>query len=511
MSRLSAGFSASLGLAGALLVVACNSPWMPLEAPIAATHQLGHVIAAAVADQDLPQLSETVRVLTGKQVEFAAPPLSLADSGHQRSAVAGTIDVAAVHVAWTPAGHLQVKAELGKLLLPMSIGKSGAAACALKWLASGGSAVVSVRFAPLAGGQAQAELVDAPAINWQGPGFSAAEVCLAPLAPTAGASLDQQIRQMLADALLPRLSAAALHAMRASFAPQLALAGQTTVGPLGSPPLKLKVQSVFAADGSGNLLTRGANLTLARLDAAIDVARHACAVDTAPPQIAPQASVQPTQVPSGKSLLRRGLNLDEALIAHLGWAWVRAGGWCRQVPLSTAAPISVEWLQEIAPDLAQWLDSAPTAVRLWPHASAEWSVVDWQENPALEWTFSDATLEIVAPVGGAEAVVLTLRGRLRGVLRPAATSAGKVQLLFAHAAMDSAVVSSPLLGDAVAAGATERLAQLVSAAIQGISEPAAVLPLEALLPSGTVVTAVSRAGDSLWLWLDGGLQDGNGL
>jgi hypothetical protein len=209
--------------------------------------------------------------------------------------------------------------------------------------------------------------------------------------------------------------------------------------------------------------------------------------------------------------LRRGLNLDAALIAHLGWAWVRAGGWCRQAPLSTAAPISVEWLQEIAPDLAQWLDSAPTAVRLWPHASAEWSVVDWQENPALEWTFSDATLEIVAPVGGAEAVVLTLRGRLRGVLRPSVTSAGKVQLLFAHAAMDSAVVSSPLLGDAVTAGATERLAQLVSAAIQGISEPAAVLPLEGLLPSGTVVTAVSRAGDNLWLWLDGGLQDGNGL
>jgi hypothetical protein len=97
------------------------------------------------------------------------------------------------------------------------------------------------------------------------------------------------------------------------------------------------------------------------------------------------------------------------------------------------------------------------------------------------------------------------------VLRPAVTSAGKVQLLFAHAAMDSAVVSSPLLGDAVAAGATERLAQLVGAAIQGISEPAAVLPLEGLLPSGTVVTSVSRAGDSLWLWLDGGLQEGSGL
>lgn len=501
----------AMALGAALGVLGCNAPWTPLDAPIAASHQLTNSAAAAVADQDLPQIAEMVRVLAGKQVEFAAPPLALAGSGHQRSALAGTISLTAVQAQWTPSGHLRITAELGKLLVPMAIGKSGAAACALKWHSPGGNAVVSVRLAQLPGGQAQAELVDAPQLSWQGSGFAAGEVCLTPLGAAVSGQLDQQIRQMLADALLPRLSAAALHVLRTSFAPQLALSGQSVVSPAGAPPLKWRVQSGFVADPTGELLSRSAGLSVARLDVAVDVDRHPCAVAAPPPQLPPRAALQPTQVPGSKSLLRRGLNLDAALIAHLGWAWVRAGGWCRQAPLSNAAPISVEWLQEIAPDLAQWLDSGPTAVRLWPHASAEWAVIDWQGSPGLQWTFSDATLEIIAPVGGAEAVVLSLRGRLHGVLRPAVTSAGKVQLLFGHAAMDSAVVSSPLLGDAVAAGATQRLSQLVSAALQGISEPAAVLPLTSLLPAGTVVTSLSRAGDSLWLWLDGGLQDSNGL
>lgn len=137
--------------------------------------------------------------------------------------------------------------------------------------------------------------------------------------------------------------------------------------------------------------------------------------------------------------------------------------------------------------------------------------MDWQDAPALHWTIADASLEIIAPVGGAEAVVLTLRGRLRGVLRPTIGSGGKVQLVNVQSAMDSAVVSSPMLGDAVAAGGSERLAQLVHFAVKGISEPAAVLPLEAALPPGTVATSVTRTGQSLWLWLDGGLQPNSGL
>lgn len=497
----------------ALLVVAlgCNGPWSPLDAPLPATHRISSGLRLAVANQDLPQVGETIRVLTGKQVEFAAAPAPIGATGHQRSAIAGALELAAVQANWTAQGALQVEAKVGKLQLPLSIGKSGAASCALKWLGNGGKAKLSVRLAPGSAGLAQAELVDAPQLLWKEGGFAVGETCLAPLGEAAALEVDQEIRQALADALLPRLAASALHALRTAFPGQLAVAGQTPLVQVGSANLNVRVHSAYADSQGAGLIQTSAGLAVAQLDVAVDVDRHPCAVDSAPPQLPALAKLQPTQVPTADGLLRRGINLDSALIAHLTWSWARAGGWCRQTPLNGSAQLSLQWMQEIAPDLADWLDSAPTAVRLWPHASPQVTVIDWQDAPGLLWTVADATLEIIAPVGGAEAVVLTLRGRLRGVLRPTIASGGKVQLVHVQSAMDSAVVSSPMLGDAVAAGGSERLAQVVHFAVKGISEPATVLPLDAVLPAGTVATSVTRTGESLWLWLDGGLQPSPGL
>lgn len=508
--RCAIAFSATV-LAMLVAAPGCNAPWTPLDAPLPSSHRVSSGLRLAVAGQDLPQVGETIRVLAGKQVEFAAAPAPIGATGHQRSAIAGALELAEVQASWNALGALQVEAKVGKLQLPLSIGKSGAASCALKWLGNAGKAKLSVRLAPAGGGQVQAELVDAPQLLWKDAGFAAGEACLAPLGDAASQEVDQEIRQVLADALLPRLASSSLHALRTAFPGQLAVAGQTPVGHVGSSSLNLRIHNAYADAPGGSLVQAGAGMAVAQLDVAVDVDRHPCAVDAPPPQLAALAKLQPTQVPPADGLLRRGINLDSALLAHLTWSWARAGGWCRQTPLSGSTQLSLQWLQEIAPDLADWLDSAPTAVRLWPHASPQVSVIDWQDAPGLLWTVADATLEIIAPVGGAEAVVLTLRGRLRGVLRPTIGSGGKVQLVQVQSAMDSAVVSSPLLGDAVAAGGSERLAQVVHFAVKGISEPAAVLPLEAVLPAGTVATSVTRTGESLWLWLDGGLQPSAGL
>lgn len=497
--------------AALLAMLGCASPWAPLDAPVPPTHSVSSGLRLAVAGQDLTQFGATIRVLTGKQIEFAAAPEPIGVNGYQRSAVAGTVDVAAVKVSWNSKGSLFVEAEIDKLQLPLSIAKTGAASCALKWQGSGGKGSLSVRLAPATAGQVQAELVDTPKLQWKEAGFAVGDACLAPLGEPAALETDLAIRQILAGALLPRLSAAALHALRTTFPSQLALAGQSSLGQGGGSPLNLRVHSTFDDGNGSGLIQESMGLAVAQLDVAVDVDRHLCAVDIDPPQLVALTKLQPTQVPQGDGVLRRGINLDGALLAHLAWAWARAGGWCRQTPLHGSTQLSLQWLQEIAPDLADWLDGAPSAVRLWPHASPQISVIDWQDAAALHWTIADASLEIIAPVGGAEAVVLTLRGRLRGVLRPTVGSGGKVQLVNVQSAMDSAVVSSPMLGDAVAAGGSERLAQVVHFAVKGISEPATVLPLEALLPPGTVATSITRTGTSLWLWLDGGLQPAAGL
>ena len=484
----------------------CGGPLAPLDAPVPDSHRVKAGLRLAMASQDLSQVGATIRVLTGKQIEFAAAPEPIGNLGYQRSALAGTVDIAVVQVKWTAQGSLLVEAQIDKLQLPLSIAKAGAASCALKWLGSGGKGLIGVRLGANSEGQVQAELVDVPKLQWKEAGFAPSETCLAPLGESAAVHTDEAIRQILASAVLPRLSAAALQVLRTVYPAQLAVAGQTTVGHSGASTLKLRLHSAFGGTSGTSLMQVDPSLATAQLDVAVDVDRHPCAVDSAPPQLPALAELQPTQVPDADSILRRGINLDGALVAHLTWAWARAGGWCRQTPLHGSTQISLQWLQEIAPDLADWLDGAPSAVRLWPHASPQVTVIDWQDTAALHWTINDASLEIIAPVGGAEAVVLTLRGRLRGVLRPTVGSGGKVQLVNVQSAMDSAVVSSPMLGDAVAAGGSERLAQLVHSAVKGIFEPATVLPLEPLLPTGTVATSVTRTGASLWLWLDGGLQ-----
>lgn len=496
----------ALWTAALLGLAACNGSIAPLEQPLAPGQFVANGARLVVAPGDLQQLADTVHWLAGHQVDVAVPPQPIAGTLLTRSAFVATIKLGSAKADWTDTGSLVVQIGIGKVGISVIAAESGAPGCAVAWKAKSGLMKAEVSLTKDQDGP-KAVLVAPPSVAFDQGGLSAVDACAAALPKEAWNLIDAQVTEALRAGLAQRVGAAATQVLRTALPPTAEVSGQIAVGGHYAAAKTLRVDSRFSAL-QPKVVSRELGFGEAILDVGIAVDLDACAVDVAPPSAAASAKLQPAEAPPSKAVLRRAIALDGALLQRMAWAWVRSGDWCRESGhplegLSTAA-----WPAKLVAQLAPWVDGAPTRARLWPHASPAVGVTDSPSGPLLTWTLQDATLELVASLGGADAVVLAIRGQLHGQFKPIVTQGGRLALAAVSASSVAAVVSSPLFGEqgiaAVASGSG--LDELVSAAVRGIFEPAKVLPLEAMLPLGSVVTGVSRGGDGLWIWIDGGVS-----
>ena len=487
-----------------LAVAACASDWKPLAAPIEPAHRVGSGVRIAVAAADAAQLEDLIAVLAGKQLDLAAAATPIAATEHQLSAIAGQLPLGPVAVAWAPDGKLLATATLGKANLALAIGKLGGPACAVAWPIKSGTAQASVAAQVGLGGGVAVVLSEPTASTLTLGAVADSDQCLQGLPVGTKEFVDQQVRQAVHAAWAPLLGAAALKVVRALVPASLVVSGSGPVTGAIAPAAAVRISMAYGQEPGPSVFAAQAGFATAGLQFAIDADRHPCAPDVAPPKVVTAAALAPTASPTAKAVLRRALVVDHAALQHTVWALARAGAWCRQSRWPLAAGVPAGWASATAPALAKWADDAPPVARLWPHTDVEVDLADSPAGPVLQWQFADASLEIVGSVGGVPATLLVLRGHIRGTMRPIITAGTQLTWLPESGSAQSAVVTSPLAGGTVAANA-EPLGKLVAAAIEAIFTPAPVLPLAAVLPAGTVATSVTRAGNALWLWLDGGL------
>lgn len=486
------------------VVAACQSPWSPLTSPLPADRMVPRGLRVAIARDDLGQMAETIRVLAGKQVEFAAPPHVLPGSGLVLGGYGSKLLLADPKASWLDDGQLQWQVAVPPMDVALALGQPNQPACAVHWQAAGATATLQAHVVAKTG-RADVALTSQPVVAFDQPHLHDSAGCLEALPPGVVAAVEGHVRQTVQDALVPPLGGAVVKALRTAIPPSLAVSGQVPLGDGASGAGQLRLQTAFLGGASPQVERQG-TLAVAPLVVAADADRAACAVDVPPPQAVASLLVKPAVVPSSAPLLRRALVVDAAWLDQLGWLWARAGGFCRRGTTTAATALDSQWAAGLAPALAPWLDNTPPRFRLWPHASP---VIDLAEDhgvPLLGWTLADATLEVIADVGGVEAVVLAIRGRIHGQWRVVAGKGSSLQLIHHSGGIDSALVSSPLRSDLAVTAPAAALTQLVDAALQGMLEPAASLSLEGWLPAGTVITATAQTGQDLWLWLDGGLQ-----
>lgn len=491
-------------------VSGCEQSWAPLQTPLPPDRMVARGLRLAMASADLSQAAETVRILAGKQIDFAAAPQTLPGKTLVLGGFASSLPLVAPQASWLDNGRLQWRVAVPPIDVALALGEPGQPACALHWQAAG--AMVTLQAHVIAKtGAPDVALATAPQMDFEQPHLSDSEGCLEELPPEIASFVDSQVRYAVQSAVLPPLGGALVKALRTAIPPSLTTAVQMplqagTAAHAGTAEsLTLRLQSSYLGGPTPQVERQGA-FTVATLQAGMDVDRHACAVDVPPPQTPASVLLKPATVPASAPLLRRALVADAALLDHIGWAWARGGGFCRQGETIAATGLSSQWAAQLVPALAPWLDGGTPQFRLWPHASPQISLTEADGAPLLGWSLADATLEVIAQVGGVDAVVLSIRGRIHGQLRVHAAKGPALQFVHHRGGIDSAVVSSPLRADAAATPSAAALTQLVDAALQGMPGSAAVLPLTGLLPSGTVVTSVDRVGQDLWLWLDGGLQ-----
>lgn len=492
--------TARLGLLGCLAVCACGS-FVPLPAPLPEEAHQHNALRIAVDHGDLPQLAETLRSLSGTNINLAAAPTPIAGGEFLLGAFAGTLPVGAVTVAWAAPGELQVDAASGSFVLALSVGRVGEPACALQYPVQGAAARVRLRVVRAASGASQALLAAAPELKVQIGKLAQAEPCLLPLPAGGAAQVEAAVHAAIQTAWIARISDAGLQILRAVAPAGLAVGGQWSPG-VG--PGAVQVQAIYDGATGSTPATLGAKYATFSLSVATTASRDPCAPDVAGPPLAVIESLAPAPAPATKAVVRRALVLHQTALVRLAWSTARAGAFCRSGAVAALQTVPLQWATAVVPELAGWVDDAPPQARLLPHAAPIVEIVDTSAGPAVSWQLADATLEIAGRVGGVAAVVLTVRGRVHGVLRPLVTGSGQLALHFESGGMDSAVVSSPIAGGAVVAQAAA-LDAVVRAALQGMFAPDPVLPLSLLLPPGSVATDVRRSGDALWVWLDGGV------
>lgn len=484
--------------AALLATVACEN-YKPLVAPLPAESFADRGLRIAVADSDLPQLASTVSALTGKAVELATAPTAILGGDHLLGALAAQLPTGDVSAAWMPNGHLLVTAKAGPAKLPLSVGRAGEPACALTWSIASATAQVEVAAGGQPTGAWQVALAAQPQLQIKQAALGESEGCLQPLPAGAEAFVADQVRQAVAAAWLFRLAGSAVQVVRSVWPADANAGVQAAVGNQAAASFQAQYVPAGAEWVAKSPLYAVADLRLGTA-----AGRDPCAPDEAMPpgEIAQPLSAAP--VPAAKAVLRRALVLHRAAAARIFWAAARAGGFCRASQPLPLAGIAGDWAAAVAPGLAGWTDDSPPRARLWPHASPTIDLIDTSGGPALAWQLQDATIELLGRIGGSEAVVLAVRGRLRGVLRLAANGSGHLTVHFVDGALDSALVSSPIAGGSVAANA-KMLDKLVGVALAGMFGPDWVLPLAEALPAGTVVSDVTRSADALWIWMDGGL------
>ncbi|MSQ81489.1 MAG: hypothetical protein EXR77_01035 [Myxococcales bacterium] len=498
------GCAAAAATMAAFAVATCAGcgNWAPLPSPLAPELRQTRAVRLAVAAADMPQIAETIRVVSGKSIELAAAPTKLVGGDHQLSAFNAALPVATMAAQWTAAGELEVVGHSAPLSIALAIGRSGEPACALAWTVKQATAKLRARTTTTATGKVEVTLAAAPELAVKHGIVPASEPCLAPLSAAGQDQVAQAVQLAIHAAWLPRLSAATLQALRTLAPVELAVGIRWSPHVAASGALDLE-QRYFGELGASPASVVG-KYAVFELALASNAVRDPCAVDVqaAPAPIA--ASLAPAPVPAAKAVLRRALVVHQSAIGLLVAAAARAGAYCRTVAEVQLTGTATNWASAVVPELAGWIDESPPLARLLPHSSPTTELIDSGVGPAIAWQFNDATLEIIGRVSGAQAVVFAVRGRLRGALVPTVNGNGQISLHLATGSMDSAVVSSPIVGGTVAAKAGP-LEVLVRAAIVSIFSPDAVLPTTAALPAGTVVTDIARSADSLWIWLDGGL------
>jgi len=484
----------------ALAAVAACSGWEALPAPLVSDEAVQDGVRVAVAPADGAALAGAVAALTGKQVDLAAAATVVA--GQMVAAVGAQLPVGALAAGWKPDGSLRIEATITSQPVVLALGPAGAPACVVAWTIKSATCEVRVEARRGADGKLSAVLAAPPATHVQFAEPTAGEACAKALPAGAVDALQHHVRAALHAAWAPGLQSAALNALRTFAPPGLAAAARAQPGPEFAPA-KVSLGLDYAA-GSASAFAMEGPYAVAGLALAALADRHPCAVDVAPPAGAVPLQLAPAALPVVKAVARRALVIDRSAAQRAVWAIARAGGWCRESSTDLGGRVAAGWAAQTSPALAGWVDDEPPSVRLWPHSSPTVEFVDGALGPEIEWQIADGTMEFISAVGGVPAVVLTVRGRVRGTLRPTVVAASAIALVAAGGSVDSAVVSSPLAGGAVAANAAP-LAALVKAGVEGLFQPPPTLPASAVLPPGSAITAVGRAGQGLWLWLDGGL------
>lgn len=486
-----------------LLLAACTGQPLPLLAPLPANTALVGGLRVALLDSDLPALAETMRLAAGKVQAVAAEPWPVPAAGAQVAALAGNVAVEKAELAWVDAAHLRLSAHLQKPSLTLSVTPKDQAACPLSWQADGATVAVQAEVQSAPGGGI-AIIAGAPlAVAWQGAGLSDTQSCFAALPAGAAQAVDQHVRAEILNDVGVHLGDALVSSLHAVFAPSLAQSGRVVAA---STPASVEARfDVQFRDTDGHVAVHAGNLARAELAVAVDADRHPCAVDAplTTAVIAPLAAPAP---PSGQAFQRRALVLDGSVVQRLAWLAARAGALCARTAEALAA-VPPGWAADILPQLDPWIEGPPASARFWPGSSPVTRLIDAADGPAIEWTLDEAVLEITARIADTELTVLRVTGGFRATLVPHLIGSHALGFRLAVVERLSTRQSSPLLGDFSTPSETA-LSALCAAALRGIFESHAVLPLLGLspgpLPAGTVITRVERSGDALWVWLDGG-------
>ena len=494
-------------LALTCLLAACTGQPQPLQKPLAPELAMPSALRVALLDADLPAVAETVRLAAGKslEVKIADWPLPTAADG-QFTAADVVVPLETLALAWQDPQHLRLTAQLGKTAASLSLVLTGQAGCAVGWQAEDVKLELDAEIVRAPSGGLVVQASGAPMATWHLAKVTDLAACLGKLPPTLSASLGDHLRSQIALRLGEHLNQAFLPTLATIFAASLEQSGRVTLAPTAVPPIEMRFAVQFQGD-NGHLATHAGALAQASLAVSMDGDRHPCAVDV-PLPVAVASPLAQRSPPSGPAFLRRALVLDQGLVQRLAWLAARSGALCARAPTTLATTLAPGWAADLLPQVDEWIEGPPTGARFWPGSSPVTRLIDMPAGAAVEWTMEDGQLEIIARVADTEMTVLTVTGGFRATLLPHLQ--GTHALAFDLVAVErlSTHQSSPLLGDLATPPSEAALSALCEAALQGIFAGQTVLPLLALspgpLPSGTVLTHVDRAGDALWLWLEGG-------
>lgn len=486
------------------LAATCTPNAKPLQAPLDAAHVVAQGLHVAIAEADLIDLAEFVRQSPdNKLIVVPLPPFAVPGAGG--GTVAATTlqaEVGAGGGGLTPALQVALSWPVTFAPLPLSFVYADGTNCGLLFAGDEPSSLqLALRFGRSPAGHAEVVLAQASELSLQGAAVADGSGCLATAPPGAASAIAQHIETAVRAAVASRYDATATAALRALLDVDMEQGGRV-VAELGGREIELRLSARFSPPGggapAGGLLGGGESYGRARLEVGVDVDRHPCAPDVSPPGLAalPLSPIAPP-APGGASVLRRAVVIDRALIQHFAWAVARSGALCRAVTAGIEAGLPASWAGDVSPPLASWVEGGAVGARFWPGASPGVKVRDLGQGAALEWVLPGALLEVTTRVGGLEVAILSIEGQFRVTTWPTAVGAGGVRFEVREAAVDSAVVSSPLLS-AEPKPSEAALATLVTQALIGIfSQPLGFEQTAGL----SKVVGTARDGESLWLWL----------